>query len=116
MQSNQLTTDLRTQGKETFSSLQHRFPIAFTRGLGCRGALRSLPSMRHALPTAPDGPWRLDGVNEEEDAIELRYYAEELWVDYHLGFLEALVDYFGECAFILVKTMRNELRFRLIFK
>jgi hypothetical protein len=107
--------DLRRQGKESFSALYLRSPGLFLKNLGCRNALRSLPHVRQVLPTVPEGHCRLQDVLESGDCFEIRFVTEARWVDYQLGFLEALIEFFGEEVFVLVKTMKDEIRFQLIF-
>lgn len=107
--------DLRGQGRDLFKSLAERFPTPFIIAGGCRNALRALPKMVGFLPRAPQGPWTLDKVTEEANTLEIGYQADEGWVEFYLGFLEAMIDHFGECAFILVKTFRHELRFQVTF-
>ena len=106
--------DMRYQGREVFKSLAGRFPLTFQMG-GSRGLLRALPRLVGLLPRAPRGPWHVDLVLESGNELELAYLAEESWVDYYLGFLEALVEHFGDCAFILVRTLKNELRFKVAY-
>lgn len=107
--------DLRSQGRDQFKSLADRFPTPFLIAGGCRNALRTLPKMVGFLPRSPLGPWTLDKVIEEANTLEIGYQADEGWVEFYLGFLEAMIDHFNECAFILVKTFRHELRFQVTF-
>lgn len=108
------SNDMRTEGREDFKTLAGRFPLTFQIG-GSRGLLRALPRMAGLLPRAARSPWHADLIHEDDNVLELAYLADEGWVDYYLGFLEAVVEHFGECAFILVRTLKNELRFKLAY-
>jgi hypothetical protein len=109
-----LQPDMRDQGRAAFNSLNGRFPLTMAVG-GSRGLLRALPAMVALLPRTPRSPWHVDLVNENGNVLELAYLAEETWVDYYLGFIEAVVEHFGDVAFILVRTLKNELRFKVAY-
>lgn len=107
---------LRNEGREAFVGLTQKFPLPFHRRTGSLNTLRSLPRMLGLLPKANHAPWQIDEVVEKgNNTLELGYKADASLVEYYLGFLEAMVDYFGECAFILAQTLGKEVRIRMVF-
>ncbi len=95
-----------------------RIPAPFRPGLGTRRFLLSLRDWRPYFPDTESKlrPWLPDSVVDEKDSVVLTYRTEPDNVDFYLGFLEALVEFYGERTFISVQTMRNEISFRCVFE
>lgn len=107
-------SELKLQGKAQFESMLREYPLPFSRSRGVRYILRTLPGVARFLKK-PQGPWAVSDLYENGNTLELGYVADESAVEYYLGFLEALLEYFNEAAFILVQAMSREIRFKVTF-
>ncbi len=105
---------LREGGKASFGSLVESYPLPFQLHYDLRTTLRALPALTLNLPDVPVAPWRFGQVVEDANALEFEYQTERKWVEFYLGFLEALIEYCNQTAFILVKPLQNRLQFRLV--
>jgi hypothetical protein len=110
----QQTTVEKLEGKAEFASLIREYPLPLSQSRGVRSILRMLPNIARFLKKH-QGPCAIFDVVEHGNTVELGYLADGNAVEYYLGFLEALLEYFGERAFILVQAMSKEIRFKLTF-
>ena len=108
----------RARGQQAMSDLFRRIPEAFLANMGTRRFLLSLPRWTAFVPAddAAPRPWLPDTGHEEGRELVISYRVEDSDVDYYLGFLDALVEYYQERCFISVQTLRNELIFHCVFE